>query len=83
MASPDRKSSNRTGFSDVPTAMSSVEPGCDEKECEYGVLSRLKVCTGVIASGSRTESLSVRSCEVVMIVDGTGSKGYIEMEVIA
>ena len=75
MASPDRKSSNRTGFSDVPTAMSSVEPGCDEKECEYGVLPRSKVYAGVIASGPRTESFSVRSWEVVIIVDGTGSKG--------
>lgn len=55
--------------------MSSVDPGCDERECEYGVQSRLKVCTGVIASGSRTESLRVLSCEVVNTVDGTGSKG--------
>lgn len=33
------------------------------------------MCTGVIAGGSSVDNLSVLSCEVVKIVDGTGSNG--------
>lgn len=80
---PVRRSKSRTDFSEVPTAMRSVDPGWDEREWEYGVQSRLKLCTGVIISGPKAESFSVPSCDVVNMVDGTGSKGYIEIDVMA
>ena len=63
--------------------MSKGDPGFDDNEWVYGVQSRLKVCTGVIAPGPKAESLSVPSYEVVKIVDGVGSNGYIETEVMA
>lgn len=81
--SPERRSSSRTGFSVVPTAMRSGDAGWGDKEWEYGVQSRLKVCTGVMAAGSRADSLSVQSRDVVSMVEGAGSKGYIDIEVIA
>ena len=80
---PERRSKSRTGFSDVPTAMSKVDEGWEENECEYGVQSREKECTGVIEGGSKLDSFSVPSWDVVRIVAGVGSKGYIEIEVIA
>ena len=36
-----------------------------------------------MALGSRADSLSVPSREVVNMVEGTGSKGYIDTEVMA
>lgn len=81
--SPDRKSTSRTERSDVPTATSSVDPGCEENECEYGVQSRLNVWTGVMQGGCNADNFNVPSCAVENIVEGTGSKGYIEREVIA
>lgn len=72
---PLRRSKSRTDFSDVPTATSSVEEGCDENECVYGVESRMNVCTGVITAGCNADSLSVPSYDVENIVDGVGSKG--------
>ena len=55
--------------------MSKGDAGFDDSEWVYGVQSRLKVCTGVIAAGAKAESLSVPSYEVVKIVDGVGSNG--------
>ena len=39
--------------------------------------------TGVISDWPRLESFKVASWEVVRIVDGVGSNGYIEIEVNA
>ena len=72
---PVRRSNNRTDFSLVPTAMSNDEPECDDRECEYGVWCRLNVCAGVIVSGVIADIFNVPSCDVVKMVDGTGSKG--------
>lgn len=80
---PERRSNSRTNFSDVPTAMSRVDEGWEENECEYGVHSSRKVCTGVMEGGSSAESFSVPSCDVVRMVDGVGSNGYIEIDVMA
>lgn len=72
---PDRRSTSRTGFSDVATATSSVDPGWEENECAYGVQSRLNVCTGVMAGDCSAESFNVPSWEVENMVEGTGSNG--------
>lgn len=44
---------------------------------------RLNVCAGVMASGARADIFNVPSCDVVKMVDGTGSKGYIDTDVMA
>jgi hypothetical protein len=80
---PERRSSNRTAFSDVPTATSNGELVCEDRECVYGVQSSLKLWTGTMLAGCRAESFRVPSCEVVRIVEGVGSNGYIDTEVIA